>query len=80
MFVPVDSCWTLCHSLMTTATTTKHCGEHSTTSCHLQFRFDFTCFQCGYHPAVEIADVNWKLAFDVPREIISGVWNSAFVK
>lgn len=27
-----------------------------------------------------IADANWKLAFDVPRKIISGVWNSAFVK
>ncbi|KAL0158987.1 hypothetical protein M9458_047063, partial [Cirrhinus mrigala] len=31
-----------------------------------KFQFDFFCFQCGYHPAVVIADANWKLAFDVP--------------
>ncbi|XP_077936546.1 uncharacterized protein LOC144383326 isoform X2 [Gasterosteus aculeatus] len=30
------------------------------------FKFDFFCYQCGYHPAVIVADANWKLAFDVP--------------
>ncbi|XP_033970117.1 uncharacterized protein LOC117469770 [Trematomus bernacchii] len=30
------------------------------------FKFDFCCHQCGYNPAVVVADANWKLAFDVP--------------
>uniref|UniRef100_A0A8P4FW34 Ubiquitin-like protease family profile domain-containing protein n=1 Tax=Dicentrarchus labrax TaxID=13489 RepID=A0A8P4FW34_DICLA len=32
------------------------------------FQFDFSCYQCGHHPAVVVADANWKLAFDVPLE------------
>ncbi|KAK0156411.1 hypothetical protein N1851_000281 [Merluccius polli] len=32
------------------------------------FQFDFSCYQCGQHPAVVVADANWKLAFDVPLE------------
>ncbi|KAI4796434.1 hypothetical protein KUCAC02_026986 [Chaenocephalus aceratus] len=30
------------------------------------FKFDFYCHQCGYNPAVVVADANWKLAFDIP--------------
>ncbi|KAI9523088.1 hypothetical protein NQZ68_031177 [Dissostichus eleginoides] len=33
------------------------------------FKFDFYCHQCGYNPAVVVADANWKLAFDVPRGV-----------
>ncbi|XP_036943300.1 uncharacterized protein LOC119013056 [Acanthopagrus latus] len=30
------------------------------------FKFQFSCYQCGHHPAVVVADANWKLAFDIP--------------
>uniref|UniRef100_A0A096MFA4 HMG domain-containing protein n=1 Tax=Poecilia formosa TaxID=48698 RepID=A0A096MFA4_POEFO len=33
------------------------------------FKFDFSCYQCGHHPPVIIADANWKLAFDIPLGI-----------
>lgn len=32
------------------------------------FDFNFFCYQCGHHPAVVVADGNWKLGFDVPRK------------
>ncbi|KAK7919082.1 hypothetical protein WMY93_010366 [Mugilogobius chulae] len=30
------------------------------------FKYEFTCHQCGHNPPIIIADGNWKLAFDIP--------------
>ncbi|XP_030581204.1 uncharacterized protein LOC115777435 [Archocentrus centrarchus] len=30
------------------------------------FDFNYFCYQCGHHPAVVVADANWKLVLDVP--------------
>ena len=43
------------------------------------FQFDFSCYRCGHHPAVVVADANWKLAFDVPCKNCFDVCNSYIV-
>ncbi|KAF4116706.1 hypothetical protein G5714_004195 [Onychostoma macrolepis] len=35
-----------------------------------QYSYNCFCYRCGYHPSIVIADTNWKVAFDIPVNLM----------
>ncbi|XP_076866870.1 uncharacterized protein LOC143518315 [Brachyhypopomus gauderio] len=34
------------------------------------YKYGFFCYRCGHHPSIIVADANWKVAFDIPVQVL----------